>query len=159
MLNGLTVSALLKSVIVLLAIGVVAILSVNAWDSWPGLGSTRRISLIADASSNLFKAMHNLRNDRSTTSRILNGESVIQPDIEKYLRTIQDNEMPPLRSATKLLVSIDFVDKPTLLLSLSQLAEKLTAGQTQAWDAMRKPKVSPPPPLSKEYNETTPTFL
>jgi methyl-accepting chemotaxis protein len=159
MLNRLTVSALLKSVIIPMAIGVVAALSVSAWDSWGRLQSAGRISVIAEASSNLFKAMHNLRNDRSTTSRTLNSESIIQPEVEKYLRTIQDNEMPPLRSAAAVLVSIDFNDKATLLASLTQFGEKLTAQQAEAWDAMRKPKVSRRPAFAKEYDETAATLL
>jgi methyl-accepting chemotaxis protein len=159
MVNRLSVSALLKCVIILMAIGIVAALSVNAWDSWARLGSTHRISLIAEASSNLFRAMHNLRNDRSTTSRALNSEAIIQPAIEKYLRTTQDAEMPPLGAAVNLLVSIDFNDKATLLPSLTQLTEKLKAGQTDALDAMRQPKVSRRPTLAKEYDETAGRLL
>src|SRR4051812_30586440 len=99
MLNRLTVSALLKSVIGLMAIGVVATLTVSAWDSWNQVQNAGRISVIVDASSNLFKAMHNLRNDRSSTGRILNTDTTIQPDIEKYILATQDNEMSALRSA------------------------------------------------------------
>jgi hypothetical protein len=71
MLNRLTVSALLKAVILTTAFCVVLGLSLNAWDSWGRLQVTSRISVIADASANLFKAMHNLRTDRSTTNRLL----------------------------------------------------------------------------------------
>ena len=69
MLNRLTVSSLIKSVIVLMATCMTALLCVSAWNSWGRLTATGRISVVADASSNLFKAMHNLRSDRSTTSR------------------------------------------------------------------------------------------
>ena len=43
-------------------------LSVSAWNSWDQLRNARRISVIVDASSDLFKGMHNLRNDRSSTA-------------------------------------------------------------------------------------------
>ena len=43
--------------------------------------------MIADASANMFKAMHNLRTDRSTTNRLLNADQPMDTDIEKYLRT------------------------------------------------------------------------
>ena len=72
MLNRLTVSALLKTVILTTAFCVVVGFSLNAWDSWTRLQLTNRIAIIADASANVFKAMHNLRTDRSTTSRLLN---------------------------------------------------------------------------------------
>jgi len=70
MLNRLTVSALLQTVILTTAFCIVIGFSLNAWDSWSRLQVTSRISVIADASANLFKAMHNLRTDRSTTDRL-----------------------------------------------------------------------------------------
>jgi methyl-accepting chemotaxis protein len=159
MLNRLTVSALLKSVIILMAIGVVSALSVSAWDCWERLRLAGRTSAIADASSSLFKAMHNLRNDRSSTNRAMNADAVVQPEVEKYIRSIQDNEVPPLRAATELLPSIDFVDKATLLPALTQLGEKLTTQRAETWDAMRKPKISRPPALAKQYDETATALL
>ncbi len=72
MLNRLTVSALLKAVILTTAFCVVIAISLNAWDSWGRLQVASRISVIADASANLFKAMHKLRTDQSTTTRLLN---------------------------------------------------------------------------------------
>ena len=110
MLNRVTVSALLKSVIVLMAIGVVAAISVSAWDSWGRLQSAGRISLIADASSGLFKAMHNMRTDRASTNRVLVGEPVIDPETEKYIQGIYDAEMPAMRSAAAVLASVDRIE-------------------------------------------------
>ena len=101
MLNRLTVSSLIKSVIVLMAACMTALLCVTAWNSWQRLATTNRISVVADASSNLFKAMHNLRSDRSTTSRNLNDDGVLQPDMQKYLRVTRDAELPAMRAAAR----------------------------------------------------------
>src|SRR5262245_42593784 len=68
MLNRLTVSALLKAVIAITSACVVIALSLTAYESWDRLRTANRISQIADASADLFKAMHNLRTDRSTTT-------------------------------------------------------------------------------------------
>src|SRR4030081_728355 len=84
MLNRLTVSALLKTVILTTAFCVVLGFSLNAWDSWGRLQVTNRIAVIADASANLFKAMHNLRTDQSTSVRLLNADSPMDGDIDKY---------------------------------------------------------------------------
>src|SRR5260370_39787525 len=92
MLNRLTVSALLKAVILTTAFCVVLGFSLNAWDSWGRLQLTSRISVIADASANLFKAMHNLRTDRSTTNRLLNSDQPVDSGIDKYLRNLRDTE-------------------------------------------------------------------
>ena len=96
MLNRLTVSALLKTVILTTAFCVVVGFSLNAWDSWGRLQVTNRIAVVADTSANLFKAMHNLRTDRSTTIRLLNSDQPMDADIEKYLRGLRDTEMPAM---------------------------------------------------------------
>jgi len=110
MLNRLTVSSLIQSVIVLMSTCVIALLCVSGWDSWERLATTGRISVVADASSNLFKAMHNLRSDRATTSRTLNDDALVQPDIEKYLRDGRDALMPAMRAAAAALDSVEFAD-------------------------------------------------
>src|ERR1700737_5184255 len=97
MLNRLTVSALLKTVILTTAFCVVLGFSLNAWESWGRLQLTNRISVIANASANLFKAMHNLRTDRSTTTRLLNSDQPVDSNIDKYLRDLRDTEMPAMR--------------------------------------------------------------
>src|SRR5882762_7268614 len=102
MLNRLTVSALLKAVILVTSFCVVVAISLNAWDSWGRLQVASRISVISDASANLFKAMHNLRTDRSTTARLLNSDAM-DADIEKYLRSLRDDEMPAMAKALALL--------------------------------------------------------
>ena len=61
MLNRLTVTALLTSLVAVMATCVVAFLASNAWDSLGRLQTANRISLIAEASGDLFRAMPNLR--------------------------------------------------------------------------------------------------
>ena len=109
MLNRLTVSALLKTVILVTSFCVVVGFSLNAWDSWGRLQVASRIAVIADASANMFKAMHNLRTDRSTTNRLLNADAPMDADIEKYLRNIRDAEMPAMaQRARRCSASIEF---------------------------------------------------
>ena len=107
MLNRLTVSALLKTVILITSFCLVIGFSLNAWDAWGRLQAASRIAQIADASANMFKAMHNLRTDRSTTNRLLNGDAPMDADIEKYLRNIRDTEMPAMNNALGLLGGIE----------------------------------------------------
>src|SRR6266481_928670 len=108
MLNRLTVSTLLKAVILTTAFCIVVGFSLNAWESRGRLQVASRISVITDASANMFKAMHNLRTDRSTTNRLLNSDAPIDSEIDKYLRNIRDTQMPALSNALKLLPSIEF---------------------------------------------------
>src|SRR3954470_12332424 len=94
MLNRLSANALLKSVVAVLAAIVVVMLAWGAWQSWTQVQSAGRIVQVADAASSAFRAMHNLRTDRSTTTRNLNADAMIS---DQDLQTIAKNrgaEMP-----------------------------------------------------------------
>ena len=151
MLDRFTVSSLIKSVIVVMAVCMTALLSVSAWNSWSRLAVTSRISVVADASANLFKAMHTMRSDRSTTSRSLNDDAALAPDIQKYLRAARDAEIPAMRSAAEVLASADLPDQKTLLPDLNRLIKEFTALEAESFDALTKPKALRRPALAKEY--------
>ncbi|QPF84188.1 methyl-accepting chemotaxis protein [Bradyrhizobium genosp. L] len=159
MLNRLTVSTLLKTVILVTSFCVVVAISLNAWDSWGRLQVAGRISVIADASANLFKAMHNLRTDRSTTTRLLGSDAAVDPEIEKYLRNIRDTEMPAMANALVVLNSFEFAQQKTLVPELDRLFKTATTLQSEFWDAMSKPKASRRPALVKDYTDTVNALL
>jgi methyl-accepting chemotaxis protein len=119
-----------------------------------------RISVITDASANMFKAMHNLRTDRSTTNRLLMGAAPLDSDIEKYLRSLRDAEMPAMSAALGLLGRIEFAQQATLVPEFDRLFKQLQAHQKEFWEAMGQPKEAPRrPALAKEYTETTQGLL
>jgi methyl-accepting chemotaxis protein len=159
MLDRLTVSALVKAVIVVMAACVVAGLSFSAWDSWNRLTMTGRMSVVADTSSNLFKAMHNLRTDRSTSFRLLNSDQPMDSAIDKYLRDLRGAEMPAMAAALEQLATVDFAEQKTLVPELDRLFKTLTAEQKEFWDEVGKPKASRRAALPKEYMETTAALL
>jgi methyl-accepting chemotaxis protein len=159
MFNRLTVSALLKTVILITAFCIVVGFSLNAWESWGRLQLTNRIAVIADASADLFKAMHNLRTDRSTTTRLLNSDAPVDSEVDKYLRSIRDAQMPAMANALTLLPSIEFAQQQTLVPELDRLFKTLSAEQKEFWDELSKPKASRRAALPKEYMETTGALL
>ena len=159
MLDRLTVSALLKTVILATAFCVVVGFSLNAWDSWSRLQTASRISVIADASANLFKAMHNLRTDRSTTVRMLNSDAAMDAEIEKYLRGIRDAEMPAMGNALATLGTLEFPQAGTLVPELDRAYKTLVSLQREFWEMMGKPKAQRRADLPKQYTETTNTLL
>ncbi len=158
MLNRLTVAALLKAVIFAAAFIIVIGFSLRAWESWGQLQAASRIAMVADASADLFKAMHNLRTDRSNTSRLLGSDSM-DADIEKYLRGLRDAEMPAMESGLALLTPMQFPQHDTLVPAFDRAFRTLTALQKEFWEAMGKPKASRRAALSKEYVETTNVLL
>jgi methyl-accepting chemotaxis protein len=159
MLNRLTVSALLKSVILTTAFSIVIGFTLNAWDSWGRLQATNRIALITDASANLFKAMHNVRTDRPNAGRLLNSDQPLDSAIEKYMRGLHDAETLAIGNALALLPSIEFAQQTTLRPELDRLFKTLTEQQKEFWDAIGKPKASRRPELAKEYMDTTAALL
>jgi methyl-accepting chemotaxis protein len=159
MLNRATVSALLKAVILATALCVIAAVSLGAWSSWERLQATGRMAGVAEASANLFKAMHNLRTDRPYTSRNLNAEQPIDRDAEKYLRDLRNDEMPALSRALDLLPGIDFEQKQTLLPELDGLNKLLTTQQAEFWAEVVKPKAQRRLALAKEYTDTIQSLL
>ena len=159
MLDRFTVSSLIKSVIVLMATCMTALLCITAFNSQARLSMTGRILVVADASSSLFKAMHNLRSDRSTTSRNLNEEVALQPDMQKYLRTTREAELPAMRAAASALAGLEFPDHQALLPELNRLIERFAALDTETWDALNKPKALRPPTLLKEFMDNSAALL
>ena len=75
MLNRLSISVLLKSVIAVLGATVIIMLALGARDSWTRLNTANRISGVANVSAYMFTALNGLRVDRFSTARDLVGET------------------------------------------------------------------------------------
>ena len=159
MSNRLTVSALLKAVILATSCCMVAAISFNARDSWGRLQVAGRISVISDASANLFKAMHNLRTDRTTTSRLLDSDVPMEGETERFLRSLRDAELPAMAAALAALGEFEFAQQKTLVPELDRQFKALSSQQKEFWDAMSKPRASRPPTLPKQYMETGAALL
>jgi methyl-accepting chemotaxis protein len=159
MLNRLTVSALLQTVILVTACCVVIGFSLNAWDSWGRLQLTSRIAVVADASANMFRAMDRMRGDRSTAARVLNSDQPLDSEVDKYLRGLHDAEMPAMSRALELLPTIGFAQQETLVPEFDRLFKTLTAEQKEFWEEIAKPKASRRAALAKEYWDTETTLI
>ncbi|WFU23989.1 methyl-accepting chemotaxis protein [Bradyrhizobium sp. CB1717] len=153
MLNRLTVSTLLKAVILSTALVVVVGFSISAWSSWTRLQQANRIVAVSGASAEVFKAMANIRADRSTSSRQLNSDVQLDQDIEKYIRGIRDILMPALARAIEILPSIDLPQGEAMVSDLSRLNKLLLEKQAEFWTEVAKPKASRRAALAKEYTD------
>lgn len=154
MLNRLTVSTLLKSVILSTALVVVIGFSISAWSSWTRLQAANRIVAVSAASADVFKAMANIRADRSTSSRQLMSDIQMDNDIEKYIRGIRGELMPALARAIAVLPSIDLPQAGTAVAELDRLNKALLAQQAEFWTEVAKPKASRRAALVTEYLES-----
>ena len=85
MFQRVSSNVLLQSFIVVLAAALTIVLSAGAWDAWRALGTDSLLAKIADASGYGFRALHNLRLDRSLSVRALNVEGAIDPGQHKQI--------------------------------------------------------------------------
>ncbi|NPU64967.1 methyl-accepting chemotaxis protein [Bradyrhizobium sp. 83012] len=159
MLNRLTISSLLKTVIVTAALAVITLFSLNAWTSWSRLQSAQRIARVAEVSGVVFKAMNSMRSDRSTTIRVLNADQAMDADTEKFLRSARDIYVPALNRSLDLLKSIAFAQAQALIADLDRLNKTITAEHAEFWTEIVKPKAARRAGLAKEYGETFDALL
>ena len=159
MLNRLTISTLLQTVISVAALVIVGVLSLTAWDSCQRLKMTNRITLVIDGSASMFKAMDRMRADRSTTTRVLAQDEKLDSAIDKYLRDLRDAEMPAMSHALEVLPEIEFAQKQMLLPEFDRLFKMLAAEQKEFWEEMSKPTASRRTALGKEYADTETALL
>ncbi|MEI9984890.1 MAG: hypothetical protein WDN69_17800 [Aliidongia sp.] len=154
MLDRLTASTLLRSVIVGTAAVIIVMLAIDSWNSAQRLERSNRIVGVAGVSGNIFTAMHKLRTDRAATLRGLAAEAPLTPEAAANIKSLRDAETPALRAAIDALGALDFAERAQLLPELQQSVQKLAALQTESWADMAKPKTARRDGLGKDYSET-----
>src|SRR5579859_4058156 len=126
MLSKLSISVLLKSIIAVLVTVVMAIFALGAWDSWRRLEGVDRISAVAETSSFLFTALHNLRVDRSSSFRDLTTDRQFTT-LSPLLRAARDGEVPALKSALASLDTVNYSGRQAAVANLDQAMKRLFA--------------------------------
>ncbi len=154
MLNRLSVNALLKGTIGLLAAGIMIFLSLGVWNSWGQFRAANRLTQVAAASSSLFKALHSLRLDRSQTVRDLLADKAGAPN--PTLQDLRAVELPALQAGLAALRSIDFPDAQNVVAALDRSITTMTALHRETNTAFAQPKAARPAGLVQEMtNQAT----
>jgi methyl-accepting chemotaxis protein len=141
MLNRVTISALLKTVIMTLGVAVVIMLAVNAWDSWSRLANASQAEAAANAESYLFTALYNMRIDRASTVIDLNSD---RTGVSPSLQRARPAEMAAMQSALQYLPQVDFPDQQALTAELADRIKRMDASHDETAAAMAQPKASRP---------------
>jgi methyl-accepting chemotaxis protein len=154
MLNRVTISTLLKAVIMTLGIAVIVMLSLTAWDSWKSLAAANQAEAAANAESNLFTVLYSLRIDRATTGFDLQSDRI---GVSSILAKARGDEMAALQSALEYLPRVDFPDQQALTAELADRFARIKASHDETAAALAQPKASRPAGLTekafKEANE------
>ncbi len=154
MLNRLSVSALLKTVILAMTCLVIVICSASAWNFWGRLQLAERIALTADVSAKLFRAMNNLVTDRFTTTRLLAGHQQADTQMTQYLAKLREAEMLAMSAALAELPRIEFADQAASTKRFADLLTKLDGLQKRSWQVLSQASTAPAG-LADEYLNTT----
>lgn len=139
MLNRWSVNFLLKSVIAVMSAVTITMLTIGAWSAYRRLELANRVAVLTDASGSVFRALNNLRLDRSFTDRSLKAETVAPSD-RKQVSQARAGEMPALKAALTALRGIDFVGQETYIASLQRSVAALEPLQAESAAAFDKPK-------------------
>jgi methyl-accepting chemotaxis protein len=158
MLNRVTINALLKSVILVLCTSLVIILALGAWDSWRRVKTAGQIAGVAEVSTHLFKALHNLRSDRSRTVRMVLADRTSTPQTAQ-LSEARDAEVPALKAALVALRSMSFPGQQAMATELDQRINTLTRLHAESIAAAARPKSERPAGLAKTINDEISGFI
>ncbi len=157
MLNRLSVNALLKSVVGMLAVAVVILVATNSWESWGRLKAASRTVRVADASAHLFTALVSLRLDRSWTFRDL--QSSAQNGVSSMLQGTRDKEMPALKASLPILRDIDIPAVKNDVVELEGMVTKIETMHRNSAAALSQPKSSRPPGIAQQaFNDLDTTL-
>jgi methyl-accepting chemotaxis protein len=157
MLNRVSISTLLKTVIATLGAGIVVMLTIQAWESWGRLAATSRAVAASDAAGYMFTALHNLRVDRSLTYNDLASDS--QAGASASVVKARAEEMQALKAALEPLSRVDFPDQQILIGELIDHTKRLTALQEETTAALQQPKPSRRSGLGDEFVREANTLL
>ena len=152
MLNRLSISVLLKSVIALMGAVIVVMLALSARESWTRLQTANRISQVANISAYMFTALNSLRVDRASTARDLLADKP-PAGIGKMIKDQRDTEMPALASTLQVLAASDFPERDQAIADLEPKIKKFAELQKQTDAAFSQPKAARPAGLGDEYNK------
>ena len=150
MRGRLSVNALLKGVIAMLAAAVVVMLAWGALSSFDRVSTATRIAAVAEASGHLFTALHNLRLDRTGTFRDLSADRTFTA-LSPQIKGNREAEMPALRAAVEALGRVDFPDRAKVVADLAGAVDRLAALQEESAKAVTQPKAQRRPGLAQDY--------
>ncbi|MBI1203806.1 MAG: HAMP domain-containing protein [Rhodopseudomonas sp.] len=148
MLSRLSINVLLKATIGSLSVAVIAVLIAGAWGSWTRLSNANHLAYVAEASTQLFTGLHNLRVDRAASNRDLRSDK--SNGLSSSLAETRGAEMPALRAGLIALHEAKLPDGAAVEAALKQAIDRLEALHAESVPAFSLPKASRPPNLAKD---------
>ena len=144
-MSRFSVSFYIRTAICILITCILAVLVQGAFAAWARMATAEKIATVAEASSQMFQALHNLRVDRSNTNRFLVGDAAV-PAMSDPQKNARAAEMPALVNAVAALRNVEFPDQAAIIARLEGATQKLRALHEETLAAQQKPKAGPTSP-------------
>ncbi|MDC7988177.1 HAMP domain-containing protein, partial [Rhodoplanes sp. TEM] len=138
---------------------IVLVLANSAVDAWRIHATASRLADVSEVSRDLFRAMANIRLNRSRAVRALNVEGQSTTNELAQIEQSRSVGMESLRSALRRLPTIAFPGREEAVRDLSRLADTLATLDQEAAADIRKPKRDRRPTLGRELQATTDALL
>jgi methyl-accepting chemotaxis protein len=158
MLDRLTISLFLKSVVGTLVTVILVMVAIGAWTSWQQTKVAARIETVARSTSEMFDALPNLRIDRSSTTRALKADEGLDGFV-KQLTDARVIEMPAIQNSIDILKTSDLADGAQLASELASAMTDLKAVQEKTEAAFKQPKADRPASLVEEYTKASSAMI
>jgi methyl-accepting chemotaxis protein len=159
MLRHVSANLLLKSVIAVVGTALVVVLALGAWDAWRTVETASRLEKIAEVTAHAFRAMHNLRLDRSFTVRALGLDGIADAGQLGQVVQAREGELPALASAIAALRTVDMPDRDAVVAQLDKANQSLLTLVKESVADFAKPKLQRRAGLAKEYETITTDLL
>jgi len=150
MIKNLSIRTILTTLIAVFSLAAVTQTGMSAWSTWQDYRKADQTLAVTEIVAPIFKALHNLRVDRSITNRTVLGDRVfssLPPSIAPY----RDAGMASLATALSTLNSRDLGLPAEKLTNVNALSAKVIALQAETIKAMAKPLAERRQGLGPEY--------
>ncbi len=122
----ISINTLLKSLIGLIALGLVAVFASSAYEAWRDQRTADRIYAIAEAINPLFIALQNLRVERGTVNTALATTEPANAATRSDVAALRAASGPALERAVARLETIELNDKARLVGDLVRTQKAVT---------------------------------
>ena len=150
-LNRFSINVLLKTSFAALFASIVAMLAVNAGESWTRFDTANGISAVANASTYMFAALNGLRIDRSSTVRDLLADRQLTT-VSLLVKSSREKEMPALDALLPALAAVDLAARDEVIADFRTKIKRLAELQGQTAAAFLQPKSARTPGLVQQYD-------
>jgi len=147
----ISINALLKALIGLLAIGLVVTCAMAAYDAWLRQRTADRVHAVTGVINPLFIALQNLRVERGTVNTALATDALVDPETRGDIEALRKAADPAIARALAGVQTVEMPDKARLVDAVTQGQATVAERRRAADAALAKPKAERDPALSRQW--------